>query len=284
MITLCTKLSFAPIALACVIATPPAVVMAAMPTAPSSSPAAEDATLARRLRVEVDPGIEDAALIPDWVAGRSSHRVRALEGSGEQEQWLAVEIRGSTYDYRVTVVAMRGGKPVASSDPTPCECNDEELLTLVDQHIATIVGSLAKEPRDDSGGDDTTGEGSTTTSPTLPAPTGAGSNDRSLDRIGRPSIGALGYAGIGLGVAGIGMLAAGIPLALQHDRVRGDPGAIQLRSTHDAGIGVAVAGGVALLGGVALTVVDVARSRKRSIAVVPTAGRGHVGMTFTWRL
>jgi hypothetical protein len=268
-------------ALACVLAGNGTEVFAAPSADVPGSASAEDTALARLLRVEVDLAIEDAPLIPAWVAARSSHLVEALSGPDGQEHRLVVEIRGGTYDYRVSVVALRNGKLVAASGPTRCECTNEELLALVDDEIAEVVGSLHEAPPEQPAGAASDPPAPHSASSTV-EPVGPGHGDR-RDRIDHRPLGSLGYTGIGIGVVGIGMMAGGIPLALQHDQIRGEPGAIMTRSPHDAGIGLSVAGGIALAGGVAIIVVDAIRARKRAITVAPTGARRHVGVMLTWK-
>lgn len=223
------------------------------------------------LRVDVEPTIDDATLLHDWVVSRNpsvAEKVPAIEG---HEQWIAVKIGGETYDYRVSVVAMRDGKPLgAVKEAEVCECTNEKLLELVDARIATSAEAFrasAPEPAPEPEPDP-----DTTKQPPAPDPYGSkGDKER-----WRPDT--MGYVGIGLGVLGVGLLAGGIPLALRKDELRGDAGSLSLYTTRLPGIGMAVGGGVALVGGIALVVVDVLRHRKSKMAVLPTFGPREAGV------
>ena len=87
------------------------------------------------LRVSVAPSIDDAALFPQWIAERNANAEQRL-ALPEHEQWVAIEISGATYDYRITVVGYRDGEVVgATSEPVVCECTSEALLgRLVVRH------------------------------------------------------------------------------------------------------------------------------------------------------
>jgi hypothetical protein len=227
----------------------------------------------RALRVRVEQSIEDAPLIPAWVADRNPRLAEMLRDAEGHELWLEVEIVGATYEYGVSVVAMRDGKPVGMAGPSRCECTNEDLLAVVDEEIAAMVEVLRPGTAEQSVAN-TKDDHHKARAPGDSALEGRSSVDRRR-------LGILGYSGIGIGALGVGLMASGIPLALRQDRIRGGPGEVMTRSTHNAGIGLAVAGGMALAAGAALFVVELVRPGVRSIAVTPTMGHRQAGMSFT---
>lgn len=252
----------------------------AIAPAESSQPqaVADRADLTRLLQVDVDSSIEDAPLIPEWIAARNSHLVDGPFELRAEEQWLAVEISGATYDYRVSVAVMRNGKPVAAAEPTPCECSNEELLLFVDEAIASAVASLRQAPAERL-----TTEAAPRAALPIERPHEVESavQKKRSGSVGR--LGLLGYGGIGAGTVGLGMMVGGVSLALRPDQIRGEAGQLVTRSTRGAGIGLAVAGGIALAGGLGVLVLDAIRSRERTLAVAPTATHSQVGMAILGR-
>jgi hypothetical protein len=96
------------------------------------------------LRVEIDSTIEDADALRMEVTARSiatvSAQVPAIEG---YEQWIAVRISGTKYDYRVSAIAMRDGDLVGPvAEAAACLCSTGELLMLVDARIAAAATGL----------------------------------------------------------------------------------------------------------------------------------------------
>lgn len=246
----------------------PPLVVIRVPTASNGAPGL--------LRIEVDPSIEEATLLNGWIHDRNISLAEKLAPAGGHEQWIAVKIGGSTYDYRVSVVAMREGQPVgAAAEPEVCECNNEKLLELVDARIAAAADALRTASSPDAapapieqGSEGTGGPGTGSTA--------------AADRLPRSRT--MGQVGFGVGVLGAMMLAAGIPLAWRPDEIRGGPGQVVTRSTRDTGIGLAVGGGVAVAAGVSLVMVDLVRRRQRprSVAVVPTLGFRQLGIAVSW--
>lgn len=243
-------------------------------TEPTSQPDASTALL----RITVGPTIVDRSLLPGWITSRNrdlAHEIPVVEG---HDQWIAVEIAGATYDYRVSVVAMRDGKPVGSvGEPVRCICNGEKLLTLVDDRIDAAVAELrAVEPT----------EVAEPAAVVMPSPPIVQEPPRAVaeaDAPRRRPLGALGYTGIAVGVLGAGALGAGIPLAVRPDGLRGAPPTLERYSTRPPGIALAVGGGVALATGVTLLIVDGVRRRQRPVAFLPTFVPGRAGLTITRR-
>jgi hypothetical protein len=230
------------------------------------------------LRIQVQPTINDATLLPGWITSRNRDIAEKIPANEGQDQWVAVDITGATYDYRVSVRAMRDGTPVGRvSEPRACVCNSEKLLAMVDDQIDEAVAEFrATEPAEMA------------IPPREPEPTPAGPpidlESEAIveqDDAHRRRLGALGYTGIALGVVGAGALGAGIPLVLRPDEPRGSPPGLEQYSTHTPGIALAVSGGVALAAGVTLLIVDGVRRRQRSVAVLPTFGPGRAGLSIT---
>jgi hypothetical protein len=244
------------------------------PTEPTHHPDDSSALL----RIEVAPTIDDESLLPGWINSRNHDLAAEIPSVEGHDQWIAIEITGATYDYRVSVVAVRDGKPVGpASEPAECVCNSEKLLALVDDRIDEAVAELRVAKLANA-----------TTPPLEPEPIPPGPvivpepevvDDEGMGR--RRPVGALGYTGIAVSILGAGALGAGIPLALRPDGPRGTPPTLERYSTHSPGIALAVGGGVALATGVTLLIVDRVRQRRRSVAVLPTFGPGRVGLSIT---
>lgn len=253
-------------------------VHAAAPEAREPPPTASHAREAAVLHVEVTPGIDDAALLPGWIAERHPELAQARrEPERAPEQRIAVHIEGSTYDYRVTVTALRGGEPLGPrAEPTRCECTTEELLALVDVQIAAASEALRRpvEPAREPGPE------------VAPAPTDAEHPLRAArpDPRARPRrLGPLGITGIGMGVVGAGAVAAGVVLVMRPAEIRGGPERIEIRDFHVAGVGTTTAGSVLLAAGVAMILVDRLAPRRRATALVPVAGPRLAGASLVGR-
>jgi hypothetical protein len=256
----------------------PAEPSAERPDAVESSPAGDAAAAAEGLRVVVDGSIDDAALLSGWIAERHPGVAEALRGvEGVRTQWIVVQISGSTYDYQVSVTALREGVPLLPpAEPTRCECTTEELLALVDDGITAAVATLRTplsrepEPRLERAPVEPA------IRPSLSPP--ATTIERAPPDAPAGRLGTIGHAGIGVGVLGAGLAIAGLTLALRPEQARGAPGQVETRDFRTAGIVVGTSGGVVLATGLALLVVDVVVPRERTTAVVPAVGPGHVGV------
>lgn len=261
-----------PVALA-IIATP-AVASArlhaeSMPT--PARPAAAPSAASGPLRVEIDPSIDDASLLAGWILERDLGVAKEIPLVDGHEQWVAVQVSGATYDYRVSVTPMRDGLPLdPAKGPEVCECNSEALLVLLDERIAATVAELRARPPEQR-------------SPAEPTHDPFSGQAVVVDHPKR--LRKLGSVGIGVAVLGAGLLSAGIPLMLRQDDFSGGTGAtIKTRSTQGYGIGMAVGGGVALVAGVSLLAVDLVRQRQRRVAVAPMWGSRHAGLVVAWKL
>ena len=247
---------------------------------PKPGPSTEPDVATEVLRVEVAPAIDDAALLPTWIMYRHSGMAQALRGpEGGPAQWIAVRIDGITYDYQVSVSAVRGGEPVDPiAEPTRCECTTEELLELVDAEIEAARERLGAQAANERAGEPPPGSEPTSkleraevveATPALePAPRRR-STESPMRDAPSPRLGLLGRAGIGLGVAGAGLTTAGVLLALRPKEIRGEPGNAEVRDLRGTGVGLATSGGIVLATGVAMLVVDLVVPRKRSLALVP---------------
>jgi len=222
------------------------------------------------LRVEVAPAIDDAALLPAWIADRHPDLASVLRSPERgSAPWIAVRIAGSTYDYRVSVTAVRGGEPVGqSTEPVRCECTTEELLDLVDAGIEDACDRLRAHAASRSAKLEVT-EIREATPAVEPTRRERSIERPTLDAPSRRRLGPLGQAGIALGVAGAGLTTAGILLAIRPKEIRGEPGRAETRDFRGSGIGLATSGGVVLATGFAMLVVDLVMPRKRSFVLVP---------------
>jgi len=220
------------------------------------------------LAVQVEAGVPDGEKVAGWVQdqGREALGQREPLEAGDVVQ---VVVDGGPYDYRLTIALSRREQPLDEA-PTSivCECSSDEMLAKVAEGIGAGADRLLELARI---------EREAAEQERLER-AGTGTNDRQGRRMGP-----LGYAGIAGIVVGAGMVGGGIPLALRPLEIRGEPGSLELRSTRNAGIGLAAAGGAVLATGVALLVVDLVRHRERMTALVPTLGPQHAGVTFMRR-
>ena len=226
------------------------------------------------LRIEVEPSIGDADLIPGWILERNpsvAEQVPLVEGHA---QWIAVTISGVTYDYRVSVIALRDGMPLrAAQKSEECQCTSEMLLERIDSRITEELAVLRRAPLPRAA----------SKSPRPERITGQDSGASSTDRLPR-RLSPMGWAGIGVGVLGAGLLAAGVPVVLRPGDTRGEIGRLETRSTHSSGFGLAAGGGSALAVGISLLVVDLVRQRQRAVSAIPVLDDRQLGIVVTWRV
>lgn len=229
------------------------------------------------LRVAVAPSISDAPLLTQWLEERNTELGDALVLPGHA-QWVDVQIDGATYDYDVSVVAMRDGEPLApSSAPIACECTSGSLLTMLDREISTAVYRLRSTP---------IGARPLEPTPTAATPERAPESPGADATPPRPrlwSISPLGVAGAATGA--FGLIALGIGSAFVVAEPRPIDGWSKLdRDLAPLGYATLSVGAAALAGGVAMIVIDAVRARRRSgLAVAPSYGRGTVGAVFVRR-
>jgi hypothetical protein len=206
------------------------------------------------LRVTVAPAIGDASLIPGWIAERNPGLAEKVPSREGHEQWIEVDISGDTYDYRVRVKAMRNGAEVEpAAELVACDCNNEKLFELVDEHIAKAVERLEPVAPQEPG-------------PTNPAERGPDSTTTLPDSTTTPEgerrrISALGIGGIATGGLGFGGLVGGtVMVLLKPQPVRGRE---SLARNYDVpGIAALAVGGTVLAAGMTMLVVDIIQCRK----------------------
>lgn len=192
------------------------------------------------LRVTVDPAIDDATLVPKWIADRNPSLAPKL-AAPDHEQWVAVQIGGVTYDYRITVTPMRDGVAVGP-EPTAvtCECNSQELLERVDQEIAKAVqqiqsASAAPEPEPEP----------------QPEP------EPEPEPEPRKRLSGLGIAGVVTGSVGIAALAGGVTMVVLGERDVGEPDYVYIqRDFRPPGYAALSVGAAALIAGATMLALD----------------------------
>lgn len=249
----------------------------ALAAAPAKHPTTTSNASDEALRVTVDPHIEDATRIPGWVAERSAEVLDRLGEQPGHERWVEVQVGGETYAYRVTVTAMRDGKPVVSDqEAVVCECTSEELLELLASEVRRAVEELERPVAQELV------EVEQDPSPHEPDPPPGGNGSegprRPLTWRGKLGIGMTAVGGSGV-IAGLAMILAG-----EQPLLRSGAQIVESRDWRNPtgyvflGVGAAV-----LAGGVVLWVLD-ARPRKPppkrgGWAAAPwIPGRGEIGL------
>lgn len=214
------------------------------------------------LRTTVAPTIDDAALLPQWLDDRNRDLSQALALPGHT-QWIAVQIDGATYDYRVTVTPFRDGAPSGPPATTlTCECNTEALLTMIDREIDGAVERLRAGPADEPAPAAPT-EIRSPTPASAPAPRRAPAPI--LPRQWRFS--SLGIAGVATGALGLLTIGAGTSFVAAGKRPI--PGWSKLdRDYRPLGYTTLATGIAVLSAGVVMAVIDGVRLRRehRSLA------------------
>lgn len=225
------------------------------------------------LLVWVEPGVPDGERVGGWVEERGAVVLREHQPALGDEDLVRVAVRGGPYDYRIHIALLRSKRLLKEQlEVIVCECSSDEML----ERVGEAIGEGARRLTDAAGEEQAAeAEGQ----PAEPEPARV---ETAGDRKPR-TLGAMGYAGIGVGVLGAGLVAAGIPLSLRADEIRGEPGSTSRYTTRPPGIGLAVGGGAALAVGITLVVVDVVRQRKSRVAVVPAVGRGQAGVSIAGR-
>lgn len=235
---------------------------------PWAEPKARNAKPA--LRITVVPPVADAHLLPKWISQRNKgliDRLDRLSKTGAHEQWIAVEISGTTYKYQVAIAAMRDGASVdRGSAQFSCDCNSEMLLERADWWIARAAESLWDDSAHISGHAGLSG-----------APQAglqcAGESPRGAKRPVR-------YVGLGLVPLGAGALATGIALYLREPYdIRGSyTDTVDTRTTKIPGIALAMAGGIAIGTGLTMFIFDATQRQRQRVAITPSAGSAFTGV------
>lgn len=196
------------------------------------------------LRVRVDPAITDAELIPGWLVERHPELGTHLRSSSGRERWVAVEVNGALYDYRITVVIMENGEPlVTGSDAIVCECSNDDLFDEVDEEIERLLEELPPErPTVEDHGDD----------PVVVADPCDGR---------RPCWTRMGHAGVGVTASGGAIAIGGLVMVLVGRRALADRSAFD-EDWRPPGLAALGVGGAALAVGAAVLAIDLARCAK----------------------
>lgn len=226
------------------------------------------------LRIEVDSTVDDAELLREWITAQNSDVATKVPVISGHEQWIAVHVGGVTYDYTITVVAMRDGEPVGNSAaPLGCECTTERLLGIIETRIDMAVSDLKQPPPRPQLRRSERPE--IEIQPIEPIVDDSGGRERSLQP--------LGIAGVGLAVLGAGALGGGVFLWLRPDDIRTDPPVVETRSTRKAGAYTMASGGATVLIGLTMIVAERLRRRKDRVAVAPSVGPRGAGVAITGR-
>lgn len=171
------------------------------------------------------------------------------------EQWIVVRIDGGTYDYHVTITAMRDGEPISpGAAPLACECNTDALLSLIDREIATAIYRLRSMPLE---------VGKPPPLPVAaPAPERAPptpANEAEPPR--RWMLSSLGIAGAAVGTLGLVGLGAGTSLVVAEER-QIDGWSKFYREPDPVGYTALAVGAAALVSGVVMMSIDGVRLRR----------------------
>ena len=213
------------------------------------------------LDVSVDPAIDDAAQVRDWIEkdGTAVLRDRDVESTATEKAWrIAIAVSGSTYDYDVELKLERAGSPLADQPaPFGCECNNEQLIEKIEAAIGSAVDTL-QEPE--------------STPPPAPKDV-ALPPDEDPDPEPR-RLGPMGITGAIFIPLGAGAAIAGGVLIARGEVVEGSGAQQESTNYRPAGIGLVAGGAAVLVTGIALLVADRVKA-KRQVAFAPS-GRGFI--------
>ncbi len=215
-------------------------------------PPADAQSVSGPLRITVAPELENAALLPSWIRERNPgvKDVLALEG---HEQWVDIDVAGTTYDYRVTIVPMRDGQrlgPRAQADR--CECSDQELLENIDVRIAAAVATIESTPLP------------VEPEPVEPEP--AELEPVEPEPVEPKRLTSLGIGGIVSGVVGLGLVGGGVALLVADDRSPAVDRRFFLNDQRPPGFALLSVGIAAAGAGAAMLALDLTRCRRRADA------------------
>ncbi|MCX4246740.1 hypothetical protein [Paraliomyxa miuraensis] len=232
------------------------------------------------LRIEVDGERREhhvgAGQLPERIRAQHPDVADGLRRTDGHEQWIYVWIGGEPDDYFVSVIPVRDGAAFgAPVESFRCACDDETLIEALHERIDAAVASLRGDGMSGSAGTEQGEPVRQEEEAERPSPGRVPVDDRG----GHRRMGPRGYVGLGVGTLGAGALVAGIVLTRQPEQTRGQEGTFEHRSLRNAGIGVAVAGGVALATGVTLLVADLVGARRRSLAIAPVLDGRQVGLS-----
>ncbi len=203
------------------------------------------------LRVAVDSKISDADVLPGWILARNEDLRLALE-LPEHEQWIEVEITGATYDYRITVVAMRDGLPLGEDvGLVHCECNNAALLERVDEQIARAIEVAWMTPVEES----------------VIEPPVKEEPPRPIVEPPRRRLTGVGIGGIVTASLGLVAVGAGAGIAAKGEVVQPThPGGWVIRDFEPLGFAALSVGVMAMAAGTTMLVLDLKRCRRNPAA------------------
>jgi hypothetical protein len=237
------------------------------------------------LRVTIAPEIVDAGLIRGWIDERNRRVEDQVPSFDDHEQWIAVNVTGATYDYRVTAIAMRDGATVGVvPPPAVCACNSEKLLALIDEQIARAIEQLQEAPLEP--------ESALVMPPPAPAASARETTESQPPPPRRRRLSRLGTAGAVLTGMGGSAVAGGVVMTVLHERDAANATQAH-RSWRPPGVITLAAGGAVLVAGVSMLIVDAAQCRKSDaerrcrrssgLAVGPSLQAGGGGVTIMGR-
>ena len=114
---------------------------------PVASAPATASTPKRGIEVEVDAAMTNAATTRGWVEERAARALEALEPPLAAGDLVRIAVRGGPFDYRISLVLLRDGTPLAAEDQpgeTECACNSDEMLEAVAAAIEDAARKLAE--------------------------------------------------------------------------------------------------------------------------------------------
>lgn len=220
------------------------------------------------LRVEIDLSISDAVIFAQWIHDRNPNIEEQLPSSPIHEYTILVEIKGSTYDYKVQVMPMMDLVPINNDNNTiSCNCNSETLLNALDEEIEAAAEQLSTFALHGSANENHQIQ-------PAPVPSQKSTEDH------KPRLGALGYTGIGLGVLGAGAITSGILLSVNSRYAFRNDGTY--RSNKAPGVSLAITGSVALMAGIGLLITNLIRRKPSSALIAPTLSPTFTGILARW--
>lgn len=242
-------------------------------------PTDQRAAVSGQLRIEINPTVDDAELLREWIASRNADIAEKVPVLPGHEQWVTVEIGGVTYDYTVSVVAMRDGKPMGDVvEPLGCECTTDRLLAIVDTRIDIATDEL-KQPLRAAKRTPKSPESNRRDEAEPDRPVRELETDRTRSR----RLGVRGKTGVAFFVLGAGAVGAGVPLWLRPGTPEDTGTELIERYTMPPGIALTAAGGAAVVLGTALLISDAVHRRKRAVVMVPTVRSQQAGLSLTGR-
>jgi hypothetical protein len=220
--------------------------------------------------VEVADSIERGDQLAKAVRDEAESAILAHDIATEVDpaspRKLTIAVGGEKFAYRVTLVVEREGV-AGESQEIQCECTQDELLAKVREGVDAQADALGAGPREDP----TPG---TTSSASDTGPTDPPDDEE------RAPLGGLGKGGIASLVIGVAALGAGIGLAVVGKREREGDSERALETTDYGPPGYALigVGAAAVITGAVLLAVDRKRAKQRNVGLLPSFGRGVVGV------